>query len=130
MSMLPDTAPVPDDDSDYEPPSLLAHRIYTFDENHATRTSADPDWVQPSIVDIREFAGDDGEQDADFADRARRCHQNRKCSQINNLSHHFLKSLQRTIENVRLLFVGQVGGPDYSSKSLHPAHCSVGTISE
>jgi hypothetical protein len=55
-----------DDDTGPEPLPSLAGRILTIDMNHALRASTDPDWVQPSIIDIRDYAGDEGNDNPAF----------------------------------------------------------------
>lgn len=75
ISRLRDIPPDPirDDENDFEPIPSLSARIFAIDAEHATRTSSDPDWVQPSIIEIRNLAGDSGEDDEATFELARSC---------------------------------------------------------
>jgi hypothetical protein len=65
-----DRVPVPDEElSDLEnmPSENILRRVAAVRIKHNLWTLHDKDWVQPSIAQIREYAGDDGRLDSAFA---------------------------------------------------------------
>jgi hypothetical protein len=68
----PDHRTDPEDEG-YEPPPALSSHIFMLAPSHGIRHSLESDWVHPSIQEICDLAGKQGQEDENFHELAKDC---------------------------------------------------------